>query len=147
MVESSSAEKLLELQVDSDITFDKHISSICNKVAKKTNILSRLVNISLDKHRIVMKTFIECQFNYCPLIWMFCSSTLNNKINRFHERALRIVYSDYKSSFCELLEKDKSFSIHYKNIQGLTIKIYKILNNLSPSIMNNIFKVNQTVPL
>ena len=72
MVESSSAEKLLELQVDSDITFDEHISSICNKVAKKTNVLSRLVNITLDKHRIVMKTFIECQFNYCPLIWMFC---------------------------------------------------------------------------
>ena len=89
----------------------------CNKVGKKINVLSALVNyMSLDKHGMVMTAFIESQFNYCPLIWMFHSRTLNNKINRLHERALRIVYSDYKSSFCELLEKDKSFSIHHKNI-------------------------------
>ena len=123
LVESSSAEKLLGIQIDSDLTFDEHISSICNKVAKKINVLSRLVNyMSRDKCRMVMKAFKESQSNYCPLIWMFHSRTLNNKINRLHERALRIVYSDYKSSFCELLEKDKSFSIHHKNIQNLPPK-------------------------
>ena len=124
-------------QIDSDLTFDKHLFSICNKVAKKINVLNRLVNyMSLDKRRMVMKTFIESQYNYHPLIWMFHSRTLNNKINRLHERTLRIVYSDYKSSFCELLEKDKSFSIHHKSIQSLAIEIYKFLQNLSPCIMN-----------
>ena len=72
---------------------------------------------------------------------MFHSRTLNNKISRLHERALRIVYSDYKLSFYELLEKDKSFPIHHKNIQSLATEIYKFLHNLSPCIMNNIFKV------
>ena len=147
MVESSSTEKLLQIQIDSDLTFDEHISSICNKVVKKIIVLSHLVDyMSFDKRRMVMKAFIESQFNYRPLISMFHSRTLNNKINRLHERALRLVYSDYKSSFCELLEKDKSFSIHHKNIQSLAIEIYKFLHNLSPCIMNNIFKVNQTVP-
>ena len=142
LVESSSTEKLLEIQIDSDLTFDENISSICNKVAKKIDVLlSRLVDyMSLDKRRLLMKDFIE------SLIWMFHSRTLNNKINRLHERALRIAYSDYKSSFCELLEKDKSFLIHHKNIQGLAIKIYKFLHNLSPCIMNNINKANQPVP-
>ena len=92
-----------------------------------------------------MKAFIESQFNYCSLIWMY-SRTLNNKIHHLHERALSIVYSDYKLSFCELLEKDKSFSIHHKNIRILAIEIYMFLPNLSPCIMNNIFKANQTVP-
>ena len=73
--------------------------------------------------RMAMKAFIESQFNYCPSISMFHSKTLNNKINCLYERVLRIVYSDYKSSFCELLEKNKSFSIHHKNIQSLAIEI------------------------
>ena len=70
--------------------------------------------MSFDKRRMTMKAFIESQINNCPLIWMIHSRTLNYKINRLHERALRIVHSDYKSSFCELLERDKSFSIHHK---------------------------------
>ena len=141
-VESSLTEKLLGIQSDSDLNFDEHISSICNKVAKKINVLSRLVNyMSLGN-----ESFQESQLNYCPIIWVFHWRTLNNKINCLHERALRIVYSDYKSLFCELLEKDKLFSIHHKNIQSLAIEIYKFLHNLSPCIMNNIFKVNQTVP-
>ena len=95
---------------------------------------------------MVMKAFVESQFNNCPLMWMFQLRTLKNRINRLHERALRVVYSDYKSPFCELLEKDKSFSSHHKNTQRLAIKIYKFLHNLSPCIMINIFKVNQTIP-
>ena len=52
--------------------------------------------MSLEKRRTLMKAFIQSQFNYCPLIWMLHSRTLNNKINRIHDRALRTVYSDYK---------------------------------------------------
>ena len=94
--------------------------------------------MSLEKRRI----FIESQFNYCPLIWMFHSRTVNNKINLLHERALRIVYSDFKSPFEGLLMKDNSFSIHERNIQSLAIEIYKFFNGLSPSFQNNVFHKN-----
>ena len=73
---------------------------------------------------------------------MFYSRTINNKSNRLHERALRIVYSDFKSSFEGLLMKGNSFSIHERNIQSLAIKIYKFLNGLSPSVLNNVFHNN-----
>ena len=96
----------------------------------------------LEKRRIVMKTFIESQFNYCPLIWMFHSRNMNNKVNRLHERALRIVYFDFKSSFEGLLVKGNSSSIHERNIQSLAIEIYKFLNGLSPSFLNNVFHKN-----
>ena len=58
--------------------------------------------------------------------------TMNNKINRLHERSLRIAYSDQSSTFEELLERDKTFSIYHKNIQSLAIEIYKFVNGISP---------------
>ena len=74
---------------------------------------------------------------------MLHSRTLNNKINHLHERAQRIVYSGYKSSFSTLLENDGSVSIHHRNIQSLAIEIYKFLRNLSPANMGDIIKLNR----
>ena len=65
---------------------------------------------------------------------------IEKEINRLHERASRIVYSDYTAFFEGFLNKDNSFSIHERNIQSLAIENYKFLNGLSPSFLNNVFK-------
>ena len=65
---------------------------------------------------------------------MFYSKTANNKINKLHERALRLVYDDYVSTFKELLEKDNSFNIHRYNIQTLCIELYKVFSRQSQTI-------------
>ena len=70
---------------------------------------------------------------------MLHSRTMNNKINRLRERSHRIIYSDQKSTIEELLERDKTFFIHHKNIQSLAIEIYKFVNGLSPEIMDSVF--------
>ena len=87
-----------------------------------------------------MKTFVFSQFNYCPLVWMCHSRKLNNKINRLQERALRIVYNDKSSTFYQLLEKDKSVTIHTRNLQYLATEIFKVKIGISPIIMTEIFK-------
>ena len=72
-----------------------------------------------------MKAFITSQFSYCPVIWMFHSSNLNNKINRIHERALRLVYQN-NLSFSELLDLDNSATVHKKNCKSLRQKSIKL---------------------
>ena len=88
-----------------------------------------------------MNAFFRSQFNYCFLIWMCYNRSLNQKINRLHERCLRIIYSDKKSSFVELLDKDESVSIHHQNIQKLGIEMFKVLNGENPQIVNEIFRI------
>ena len=72
--------------------------------------------------------------------------SLKNKINRSHERAVILVYSDYSSNFDELLKKDGSFSNHNRNIQTLAIEICKFFHALSPSIIKISFQVNTNNP-
>jgi hypothetical protein len=73
---------------------------------------------------------------------MFCSCKLNNKINRIHERALRLVYQDYESTFDELLTKDKSLRFHHRNIHHVAIEMYKYKEGLSPEFMKDIWELN-----
>ena len=70
---------------------------------------------------------------------MFCGRTANNKINRLHERALRIAYEDFESTFEELLTKDGSVTIHQRNLRSLAIEMYKVSNKLSPPFMSDLF--------
>ena len=70
---------------------------------------------------------------------MFHSRILNNRINKLHERTLRLVYNDQGSSFERLLQHDNSFSIHDRNLQKLATEMYKVKHNLSPSFMHSIF--------
>ena len=86
-----------------------------------------------------MKAFIELQFGYCPLVWVFNSRSFNNKITRIHERALGITYNDKSSSFQNLLQKDNSVTIHHSNIKILATETYKFLQGFSPPLMNEIF--------
>ena len=88
---------------------------------------------------MLFKSFIISKFKYCPIVWMCHGRVLNNKINNIHERALRIVYQDKKSSFETLLKRDKSTSIHVKNFQHLPTELFKVKNDLSPEIMKEIF--------
>ena len=99
--------------------------------------------MSTEKRRLIFKAFIISQFNYCPLVWMFHTKQLNNRINSLHEKALRVTYQDRNSSFSELLNLDKSVSIHYRNIKYFIMEIYELKMDFSSPIMSDIFSLNE----
>ena len=86
-----------------------------------------------------MNSFFNAQFNYCPLIWMLHSQSDNNKVKELHKRCLELIYNDKQSSYEELLIKDSTVSIHYRNIQTLATEMFKVKNEMSPEIICDIF--------
>ena len=102
---SSSYEKLLGILIDCDLSFDKHIKLLGRKASKKLNALARISNsLTHDQKRLLLNSVIKSQFSYCPLIRMFCSRSLNNLINRIHERALRLIHNDHVSTSTTFLK-------------------------------------------
>ena len=98
-------------------------------------------SLKFQQRKLLLNAFITAQFSYTPVIWMFHSRKLNNRINYIHERALRVVCKDYTSSFDELLLRDNSFRIHHRNLQKLAIEIIKFKLGLVPEIMKNVFPI------
>ena len=91
--------------------------------------------MNLAQRRLIMNAFIFSQFGYCPLVWMFHSRKLNNLINNIHQRALRIVYKGYESTFQQFLKQNKSVLIYQRNLLILATKIFKTKNGLNPVVM------------
>ena len=137
---NSTCEKLLGVKFEYKLTFDDHISELCKKASRNIHALARVIPyMNIAKKRILMNAFFKSRFSYCPLVWMCHSRANNSKINRLHERCLRIIYSDKQSSFEELLQKDDSVSIHQRNLQVLATEIYKVRKGLSPEIITELF--------
>ena len=124
--------KLLGVNLEGRLNFDFHVNTLLKKASKKYHALARVCNhINKKKRHILMNAFITSQFSYCPLVWMSHSRAMNNRINKIHENALRLVYKDKTNlSLDDLLKKDKSVSIHQRNLQTLAIEIYKARNDL-----------------
>ena len=146
IIKNCANAKLLGIKFDNKLTFKLHVEELCTKASKKLHALARVSNyMTLKQRKLIMYSFISSHFGYCPLVWMFHSRILNNKINRIHERALRIVYKDNVSSFEDLLLIDNSFTVHERNIQTLAIELYKVVNRLSPKIMDFVFPLKKVI--
>ena len=99
IIKNSKSEKLLGVNIDNFLTFNEHVSELCKKASQKLHAIARISSyLNKNKLRLIMNSFFSSQFGYCPLVWMFHNTRYNNKINCLHERMLRIIYKDYKSS-------------------------------------------------
>ena len=126
ILENSNSQKLLGVTIDRKLNFNEHVTNLCDKASKKSQTLARISHITPN----TKATFNECLFYVSIWLlsfsWINHSRTLNNRINGLHKRALSLVYNDFSSRFSELLEKDKSVTIHHRNLQTLAYEIFKV---------------------
>ena len=92
-INTTDSINLLGINIDKKLTFVDHIRIMCKKVNNKINALCRILKwIAIEKTCILNNAYILSLFYYCPIVWMFCSKTSNNLIDKIHKKALRVLY-------------------------------------------------------
>ena len=116
--------------------------SACEKAGKKLSVVARISSLlHFVQQSVLSKLFIEAQFHYHPLSWMFHGCKTTQRLKHLHERVLRLVYDDLISIFEELLQRKISHCVHHRNIQNLAYKWYKAKDNLWTQILREILQI------
>ena len=145
-INSENSAKLLRIEIDNRLPFEKHISTLCNKASNQLNAIGRIQKfMGFKEKEVLLNSFVYSNFNYCPLVWHFCSSKSLYKIEKIQERALRLLHNDFASDYAELLKKSGKATMEIKRLRCLALEIFKTVNNLNPYYMKEIF--SQTVNL
>ena len=82
--------------------------------------------------------FLDSQFKYAPLIWMFCKKGLYLKTPRIHHKTLKVIYQS-NNKYEELLELSETVSIHQRHLRFLVTEVCKSTSYLNPKFMCSFF--------
>ena len=132
--------KMLGVTLDDNLNFNEHVRNICQTASCQINALKRISNFLNEQCRMnVYKSFISANFNYCPIVWLFCGKTNLNKLEKLQERALATVFCDNSLTYEDMLEKSGQLRIRLNLIRLVAIDMFKCMNDLNPLYINEMF--------
>ena len=88
---------------------------------------------------MIYNSFIVSNFTYCALVCHVCGKDNNRKIEKINERALRILYCDYVSTYDELLDLSISETVLLARLRNLTVDVFKSIKKINPPCLNEVF--------
>ena len=134
-VEASDDILLLAITIDKKLTFKQRIGNLCRKAQYKLHALRRIRKfLTIEKVKILCNAFIDSQFNYAPLLWMFCRKTLYSKIEKIHHKTLKVIYES-NDTYDKLLLQSNTVSVHQRHLRFLMKEIYKSISQLNPEFV------------
>ena len=145
MLFSESSVKTLGVTIDSKLNFSEHVTIICKKAARQLNALARISRYLNPNSRIILyNSFVMSNLNYCPNVWHFCGKGNNEKLEKIQERALRILYRDYASSYDELITQSCTEKILTTRLKKILIDIFKTLRGMNPPYLQQMYVLKET---
>ena len=126
-IKESDKVELRGITIDKALNFKKHIENLCRTAQYKLHALRRIRKyLTLDKAKLLGNAFIDSQFNYAPLIWMFCHKATYLKMQKIHHKSLKVIYQS-DASYDDLLQLSNSVSLHQRHLRFLLRKYAKVL--------------------
>ena len=138
--------KSLGVHIDKHLSWSVHIGKITKKIASAIGALKRVRSFITTKTAVqIYQALIQPHFDYCCSVWDNLGETLNNKMQKLQNRAVRVITrSPYDASANPLLD-----SLHQDNLslRGKKIKakiMFKILKGDAPAYLQNLFSARGT---
>ena len=85
---------------------------------------------------MLANAFINSQFNWAPLVWMFAGKTWVNRICKICHRTLQVIHNNYQKSCDELLDINKDVHIHQKHLHILALEVFKSIAHINLEFMS-----------
>ena len=143
-IQNQTVVKLLGVYHDNLLLFDDQVDEICRKAGKKLNVLGRLSkSFDVESKLILFHSFILSHFEYCAVVWHFCSRNKMRKIEKIQKQALRYVFNDYTSSYLDLLKKADRTLLYVERLRSILKVVHKCLNKDGPVYLNDMFVLNE----
>ena len=135
---------LLGITFDTELNFKPHVLGIINKAVFQLQTLRRLCGLLDTNSKLtILKAFIRSNFTYCCHIWYFTLSTLKDRLERLQYRGLKYVYNDYNSDYEILLKRANLDSIDLLIQKVILVDIYKAVNNIGATYLQDLFQFSQ----
>ena len=131
---------LLGIETDNKLNLEKLVTALCQKSGHQLNVQPRIHKyIGFQEIKILLRSFIFSSFNFCPLVWNFCSAPLSQKIEKIQERALRLFHIDSYPNYNSLLLKAERPTTEVGCLLRLAAKVFKTLKSLNPDFIHTYF--------
>ncbi len=128
------------VKIYNKLNFHQHISDLYRRVSYQLCRLSRFSGIlDIESKFKIFNAFIVSNVMYRLLVWHLCSVTDTRKMEKLQENALRFIYNDYDNNYKALLLLSSNDSLYVSWLKCIALEIFKILNNMSATFMNELF--------
>ena len=130
--------KVLGVTLDDILNFKSHVDDICNRASRQINSIKRFSKyLKIDRRLSVYKSFIQSNYSYWPVARLFCGGKNNNRLEKLQERAIRIVFDDFSSSYEFLCERANTLPLSFYRFHFLGIGVYKCIKETNPTYLND----------
>ena len=120
--------------IDETLTWHCHVDLITKKVNSGLYVLKRLRDlVDVEALLAVYKTLIQPHFDYCSQVWGCLGTTLQNKLQRLQNRAVRIITKrGYEYRSADILNELGLLALDVRRNNQLCITMYQVKNSLAP---------------
>ena len=135
--------KLLGVFLDYELNFSDHVTHVCKGASRQLNAVRRVAKyLNKDCLLKLFHAFIISNFNYCAIVWHFCSKSSTIKMEKIQKAALRVVFNDYDADYNQLLSMSERSPLLVVRLRTILIEVFKCIRELNPKFMNMLFTLN-----